>query len=182
MKREVMSRMWAMPSPDTFSIEPIAALLDRWLPKPPSVILDPFARNSNRGTHTNDLNPETTAASHMDAVDWLESLNVQADALLFDPPYSPRQITECYSSVGRAVGMKETQSAVLYRSVKDSADRLLKVGAVAICFGWNSMGMGMGGAWRMDEILLVPHGGAHNDTIVTVEVKLQGGLFGSVLI
>ena len=52
-------RAWAMPSPDTFSIAPIASLLDHWL-HDCEVIVDPFARNSNRGTITNDLSPNTT--------------------------------------------------------------------------------------------------------------------------
>ena len=30
--------------------------------------------------------------------------------------------------------------------------------------------------FRMDRVLLVPHGGARNDTIVTVETKIQGRL------
>ena len=55
-----MTRVWAMPSAETFSIRPIARLLDRYL-QPGAVILDPFARNSLRATHTNDLNPATEA-------------------------------------------------------------------------------------------------------------------------
>jgi len=38
--------------------------------------------------------------------------------------------------------------------------------------GWNSMGLGINRGFRMDRILLVPHGGSKNDTIVTVETKL----------
>jgi len=41
-----------------------------------------------------------------------------------------------------------------------------------ICFGWNSMGIGKTNNFKMVKILLVPHGGIHNDTIVTVEHKI----------
>ena len=168
----IVTRVFAMPSPNTFIIPPIADLLARYL-RCCAVIVDPFARNSRLATHTNDLNPETEAQSHMDAIDWLAGLTVSADALLIDPPYSPRQISEVYRQVGRECGMAETQNASLYRRVKDAADPLLKNGGVAICCGWNSGGMGIGREYELLEILLVNHGGAHNDTIVTVERKAQ---------
>ncbi len=40
-----------------------------------------------------------------------------------------------------------------------------------LCFGWNSGGIGINNGFNLKEILLVPHGGNHNDTICTVEVK-----------
>ena len=172
-----MSREWAMPSPDTFSIAPIAALLDRWL-KGKNRIVDPFARNSLRAHFSNDLNPETAAEYHMEAVEYLDFLlgrGVKADAILIDPPYSPRQISECYKSVGRTVGIEETQNARLYKGVKDAAHRLAGQGTIVICCGWNSAGMDKS-RYKKQEILLVAHGGAHNDTIVTVDLLLQGSL------
>ncbi len=98
---------------------------------------------------------------------------IQADAVLFDPPYSPRQISECYKGVGLKVGTKETQSGALYRRVKDGLHAILRPGGIALCFGWNSAGFGKnrGHGYVFKEILLVAHGGAHNDTICTVEVK-----------
>ena len=40
-----------------------------------------------------------------------------------------------------------------------------------MCFGWNSSGVGIKRGMKLIEVLLVPHGGSHNDTIVTVERK-----------
>lgn len=40
-----------------------------------------------------------------------------------------------------------------------------------MCCGWSSQGLGLGRGFTMTEILLVPHGGSKNDTIVTVETK-----------
>mgnify|MGYP002360201158 CR=1 FL=1 len=92
-----MSRDWAMPSADTFSVPCIGAFVNRHAT---GVIVDPFARNSTIARYRNDLNPNTTAEFHMDAVDFLRymaSTGVVADTVLFDPPYSPRQISECYA-------------------------------------------------------------------------------------
>jgi hypothetical protein len=166
-------REFAMPNAETFSIGPISRLLDRWLPPPIArpVIVDPFARNSTRGNLTNDLNPLTRADSHLLAEEFLAQVAVTADAVLFDPPYSPRQIAEVYQQVGRKCSTQETQNARLYKTVKNELDRILKVGGIAICCGWNSLGFGKERGYDMLEILLVPHGGAHNDTIVTVERK-----------
>jgi len=169
------SREFAMPNHETFSLPPVARLLDRWLVGA-TVIVDPFARNSTRGTVTNDLNPTTGALYHLPAEEFVLSLNgTQADAVLFDPPYSPRQIAECYQGIGRRAAMSDTQSARLYRLVKNGLDRVLKPGGIAICCGWNSLGFGLKRNYEMLEILLVTHGGAHNDTIVTVERKSQAG-------
>jgi hypothetical protein len=169
-QRQGLSRAWAMPSHQTFAIPPIADLLDHWLADA-AVVLDPFAGDSQRGTLRNDLDPMTKAESHLLATDWLATLSVMADAVLFDPPYSPRQISECYRKVGLVVGMQETQNARLYREVRDGLDRWLKKGGVAISFGWNSSGFGRERGYGVEEILLVAHGGAHNDTIVVVERK-----------
>lgn len=45
-----------------------------------------------------------------------------------------------------------------------------------LSFGWNSAGMGDG--FRHLELLLVAHGGAHNDTICLAEECIQEGLLG----
>lgn len=160
-----ITREWAMPSPATFSIPPISALLDRWLAHA-AVVVDPFCGDSVRGTVRNNLRNGGKEASV-----WLSTLSLTADAVLFDPPYSPRQISEVYKSVGLSVGMEGTQNGRLYKAVKDELDRLLRPGGIAICCGWNSCGFGITRGYTLLEILLVAHGGAHNDTIVTVERK-----------
>jgi hypothetical protein len=166
----VFTREFAMPNAATFLLPPVKRMLDRYLDGK-NIVVDPFARNSKRGTVTNDLNPQTDADYHVDANEFLGKLDVQADAVLFDQPYSPRQISECYQQIGRKCGMHDTQSS-FYTKIKDGLDRVLKPTGIAICFGWNSMGLGINRGYEMLEVLLVPHGGAHNDTIVTVEQKI----------
>jgi hypothetical protein len=128
MTREItITRAWSMPSPNTFSIDPIADLLNRWL-EGRGVIVDPFARNSVIGNITNDLNHDTIAQHHLPADEFCASLadsGMQADAVLFDPPYSPRQIAEVYEQIGRECGTADTQNGRLYRVVKDSLAAVL---------------------------------------------------------
>lgn len=164
-------RVWSMPNAETFSIPVVSRLLDRWL-RGRSIVVDPFARHSRRGTLRNDLDLSCDTDYHMDAPDFLAELarrDIQAHALLFDPPYSPRQVAECYRSVGREVGQAETQNARLYRECRDAGRAIMEPGAVVISCGWNSTGFGKTRGFIQREILLVAHGGAHNDTIVTVE-------------
>jgi hypothetical protein len=174
------SRAWAMPNHATFSIPPIAALLGRWLAGCASII-DPFSRGSSWGTVTNDLDPTTAAMYHMEAgefCDYLLAHSVTATAVLFDPPYSPRQISEMYRGIGRKVGIEETQNGRLYKRVRDGLDRLLVPGGIAVSCGWNTNGFGLSRGYRMEEVLLVAHGGAHNDTLVTVERKIGNATCG----
>lgn len=170
----IFSREFAMSNSETFSLPPVARLLAKWLPSMAhgAIIVDPFARNSKKANLTNDLNPATSAQFHMLAEEFVETQHISADAVLFDPPYSPRQIAEVYQQIGRECGTEETQSARLYKRVKDGLDRMLRPDGIAICCGWNSMGFGLKRGYDLLEVLIVPHGGAHNDTIVTVERKI----------
>lgn len=49
-------------------------------------------------------------------------------------------------------------------------------GGKVISFGWNSCGIGKTRGFEIERILIVCHGGHHNDTICTVEKKVQGSL------
>lgn len=169
------SRRWAMPSHTTFAIKPIVELLARYIGKE-DVVIDPFARDSEIGTWTNDLNPATKAQYHLPAEEFCEMLvkkGIIADVALHDPPYSARQIKECYDGIGLAVHQSDTQASHMHRIVRDDLDKILRPGGVAISFGWNSVGFGKCRGYTQEEILLVSHGGGHNDTIVVVERKVM---------
>jgi len=161
------TRQWAMPSADTFSVKPIRKFVLEYLS---GVVVDPFARNSDLATYRNDLDPTTAAESHLQAHEFLYELatdGVKADVVLLDPPYSPRQISECYKRCGLGVSGVDTQNARLYKRVKKAVRKLCKVGTYVLSFGWNSVGMGDG--FEIVEILICCHGSAHNDTICLAE-------------
>jgi hypothetical protein len=164
-----ITRTWAMPSRHTFTIKPVANIIKKYSAGIKWV--DPFSGWNSPAAYTNDLNPQAPTTSHADAQDFIKTFK-SIDGMLFDPPYSPRQIAECYKGMGLKVGIKETQNATLYARVKDEAAPRIKKGGVVICCGWNSGGMGEKRGFELLEILLVAHGGAHNDTIVTVETKV----------
>lgn len=166
----IIRKEWAMPNSNTFQIKPIAELLKRYIGEG-VVVVDPFSKSSRYGTITNDLNPECDSQYHMDAYDFLKMLpDCIADVVLYDPPYSLRQVVECYKSVGKEVTSETTQSS-WRRKHLDEITRITKPGGLCISFGWNSNGAGKKRGFEQEEILLVSHGGSHNDTIVTVEVK-----------
>lgn len=159
-----MLRAFAMPSNNTFEMDVVREFIARHANRA-GLVVDPFARNSSVADLRNDLNPDTSADYHMDAVEFLRSLKGRCDitTVLFDPPYSPRQISECYAAAGLTATMKDTQNARFYRECRDAMMEFLRPGAVVLSFGWNSSGMGK--KWSRLETLLVHHGGAHNDTI-----------------
>lgn len=153
-----IERIWAMPNKWTFTIKPIRELLEQevsgdWV--------DPFAgeNGSKYAGLTNDL-----AFGGVSALEYLKGLNGQYDGVLYDPPYSITQ--------ARQYGHKEFGSMKYWADVKNEMARLIKPGGKAICFGWCSMGLGKGRGFEMTRILLVPHGGSKNDTLVTVERKI----------
>lgn len=167
----VLTLAWSMPSRWTFEMPPVRAFLDRWLTGC-DVIVDPFCGESTRGTLRNDI-----AFFGREADEWCNELlpewEGRADAVLFDPPYSPRQVMECYKAMGRQVTREDTQDAVLKKRVREPLARLLKPGGIALSFGWQSSGFGKD--WSTEEVLLVRHGGSHNDTICVAQRKPSEG-------
>ncbi len=161
-----------MPTADTFDCLPIGEFVKSYL-RQSAVSIDPFARNKRWATHTNDLNPETLAEYHLDAYVFLSELlqkGVQADLVIFDPPYSPRQIKECYDSVGLKMAQMDA-FRTHWKPERDTIDQLLEIGGIVLSFGWNSIGMGKKRGYEILEVLLVCHGPGHNDTICMAEQK-----------
>jgi len=144
-----IERIWAMPNHRTFQIKPIKELLVRELG---DNFIDPFPFPFKK-----------------DALQYLKSIPTDSvEKLAFDPPYSPRQLKEMYSSAGMSYDTK----CSYWSELKNEIARIIKVGGKVISFGWNSMGIGDKRGFKKTEILIVPHGGNHNDTICTVEIKL----------
>ena len=169
LHRLVLRRVWAMPCADTFDI-PVIADFVKWRLKHSKCSVDPYARNKRWATYTNDLNPETAAEYHMDAEAFMTMLvqdGVEADLVIIDPPYSPRQIKECYASIGLLMKKEDAMGGATRKRRKALIERLVRPGGEVLYFGWSSVGMGAG--WTQEEILLVCHGSGHNDTICLSE-------------
>ena len=162
-----IERTWAMPNALTFSIQPIKLFLEEEIRG--EEWADPFARNTDLAKYTNDLNPNTKAKSNMEALDFLKTFKDNSlDGVLFDPPYSPRQIKEVYDKIG--IPLHDTKSSVWSNWKKEIA-RIVKPGGKVISFGWNTCGIGITLGFEIQRILLICHGGNHNDTITTLEIK-----------
>ena len=173
-----IEREWAMPCKNTFDIKPIKKLLLEEVCLDAGFLwLDPFANKNKIATITNDLNPEFDTDYHMDALEFLKMWHDSAvSGVLYDPPYSPRQVSESYKSFGKEV-TGETTRASFWANQKREISRIVKPGGKVITFGWNSGGIGTKYGFTITRILLVAHGGWHNDTICTVEVKTHEPAF-----
>lgn len=147
-----ITRVWAMPDKRTFQIKPIKEIIGKyskditWL----DLFKFPFEKDA-----CNILK---------------EKKDNSVQGVLFDPPYSPRQLKECYKDIGQS--LHDTTSKV-WSIWKQEIARVIEPGGICISFGWNSGGLGKGLGFEIIEILLVPHGGNHNDTIITIERKVN---------
>lgn len=166
-----IERQWAMPSKWTFTIFPIKKLLKEEVVG--SMWVDPFAGRYSPANIKNDLNPSSNAETYLDALEFLKSLPSESfNGVLFDPPYSITQARECYEGFGMEKLEIKPTSMQYWAECRNEISRILKRGGKAICCGWTSQGLGKNRGFQMQRILMVPHGGSRNDTIVTVEFKL----------
>lgn len=151
-----------MPNAATFKIPPIRRLIYtynigmNWA--------DPYCGESIICEHRNDYK-----ISGIDSLEWIPQLPGNLSGAIVDPPYSPRQMKEHYQGARKL----STDYLNLYaRTYRLIAPKII-VGGVLITCGWNSNGFGRKNGFKLVEVLLVAHGGAHHDTIVTVEIKLN---------
>lgn len=164
------TRTWAMPNRWTFRIAPIKQLIHRYVGDGKGWI-DPFAGENSPAEITNDLNPIRPTIYHLHALDFANVLVGEFKGVLFDPPYSLRQTKECYDGIGYEMTQTDTQS--FPNNVKKALADKVAPGGYVITFGWNSTGFGKDLGFKIVEIMLVAHGGHHNDTIITVEKKIN---------
>lgn len=166
----IIKRVWQMPNSNTFMIPGIKKLIMKYYHKNS---IDPFANKNRIASITNDLDPQYNTDYNLDAIEFLKTFkDATIDLVLYDPPYSARQISECYKALNMSVNMETTQGSY-WSKQKAQIGRITVPGGIVISFGWNSGGIGTKYGFEIIEILLVPHGGAHYDTIVTVERKIN---------
>ena len=165
-------REWAMPNKNTFSINPVKKLINKYV-SPGTMSIDPFANNSEIATITNDLDTQYDTNYHLDALEFLKLFKDNSvDIVLYDPPFSPRQVSESYKKLKKSVNMETTQASY-WSKQKDEIARILKVNGICIRCGWNTNGIGKNRGFSQEELLIIAHGAQHNDTLVLVERKVE---------
>ncbi|HLX68591.1 MAG TPA: adenine-specific DNA methylase [Verrucomicrobiae bacterium] len=155
---------------ETFQIRPIGDLVKQYI-QISNCSVDCFSRNNKWAHITNDLNTNTAADYHLDVRDFLLHLERDSktpDLVIFDPPYSPRQIKECYQGIGLSLSQKDTQRVGRWTEEKKIIERITAPGAVFIQCGWSSYGIS---GWPIERLILVNHGAGHYDTICLVQRK-----------
>lgn len=165
----IVNRVLENASKDTFTIPSIKKLVQKYCRSGRGWI-DPFSGNYSPAEYTNDLNPHKQSKYHLSGEDFCNQIAVPLQGILFDPPYSPRQIKEVYDEIGMDLYMRDTQAG-FYNRVKNAICEKIVPGGFAISCGWTTEGFGIKRHFELVEILIVCHGGHHNDTLVTVEIK-----------
>jgi hypothetical protein len=162
-----MEYRWCMPNHLTFKMKPVSAFIG----EKKGLTIDPFAnRKHGLANITNDLNESCDTHFNLDALSFLKTFESQTvDRLLFDPPYSLRQLKECYDGIGKNITSHESRH--FFSDLKNEIERVMKKGGEVFSFGWSSVGMGKKRGFIKNEILILCHGGIHNDTICLKEVK-----------
>lgn len=129
--------------------------------------LDPFARACPwAAPQTNDMDPETPAESHLDAIEWVETLTPSATAIgLVDPPFSDRQANEKYGTPNlycRPGYMSRLQEGV--------AAAICSGGYIIKCaYNTNSPSP----LFELVEVQICHYGGNRNDVLISVWRKSQ---------
>lgn len=140
------------------------------------MILDPFARNCDFAhPYTNDINPDTRAASHLDAEEWLRGLREtyheeSFDGAILDPPFSAHQTKEIYGTPNLYANPAKI------RTIEMLLGELVMPGGKIVKFGYNSNFSHQ--AYECVGIQLVRYGGSINDMIISVHQRtISSGWF-----
>ena len=150
-------RMWSMPNHKTFEIPCIKQILNDELNND---YLDPFPLSES-------------VFLKVDALQFLKNLKSNSEnKIVFDPPYSQRQLKEMYQNIGFSYDMNNSY----WSQCKDEIARITKSDGLVLSFGWNSNGIGKKRGFKIIKIWLIAHGSQHNDTIITLEKKVQSQL------
>jgi hypothetical protein len=160
-----------MPNKHTFLIPPVKEMIDRYVGDGKGWY-DPMSGSYSPAEFTNDLNPSANSKYHLHWSEFIKIIPYDIVGFLLDPPYSLRQLMECYASIDKKMTFEESQDAAFSKLKKCVAPRI-RTGGYAITCGWSSLGFGKKLGFEIIEIRLIPHGGPHHDTIVTVEQKTQ---------
>ena len=148
-------------------------------------ICDPFSNNKTarrQGTTliTNDMNPKFNSTYNMEANDFAELMSREGkafDLILFDPPYSLRQLKEHYEDIGAK--LPHWQTLHQWKRAKDALSHCLLPGGYVISFGWHTTGFGRKRGLEKKEVHVMCQSGRDDryDLLITVEQKVSHDIF-----
>ncbi|CAK7067127.1 hypothetical protein [Fusobacterium varium] len=119
-----IKRAWWNANKNTFDIKPTREFILKHIEG--EITIDPFANKNKIARITNDLDPNFDTNYHMDAIDFIKKFkNESVDFILFDPSYSPRQVSESYKKLGKTVN-RETTQTTYWSNLKKEIARVLK--------------------------------------------------------
>ena len=154
-----------MPNKLTFKMKAVSQLLNEEMQ---GCWVDPFCGVYSPAQIRNDADTSRDADFHLDGLEFLRLLESgSVDGVLFDPPYSVEQALRIYKPIQNGTAGR----AEYWAKCKDEIKRIVRKGGKAICFGWDSTGIGKTRGFELQRVLLLCHGACHNDTIVTVELS-----------
>jgi hypothetical protein len=144
---------------------------------PECVLVDPFARDCPLAwPHTNDLNPNTSANHHSDALEFLRGLESNYfDGCILDPPFSDVANERIYDHV-KLHGEKSNiyTDATYFKSIMMEIFRVLKPGGWVLRFGYTTSTLCKG--FELQELWVINFSSPRNDVLVSKMVKVQNDL------
>lgn len=134
-------------------------------------VCDPFARDCTLAApYTNDINPNTKAKSHLDALEYVQTLPSEYfDTIIFDPPFSNIQAQRKYGEVSNIYTVPGYVNELMREFF-----RILKPDGIVLKFGYNSNRNH--NCFDLVDLYLIQFGGNRNDVIVTILQKTQRSL------
>lgn len=125
--------------------------------------IDPFARNDMTAyPHTNDINPNTDAVHHLDALEFLKTYeNESFEIGLLDPPFSDRMSKDKYGTSNLYAADSQKM-----RKIELQLGNLIKHNGVIIKFGYNSSKPHP--SFECEDIEIWNLGACRNDIIVSI--------------
>ena len=95
------------------------------------------------------------------------------DLAFHDPPYSLRQLKDCYDNIGH--DLEKWQTNNMWCRGLDALAQCIKVGGYAISFGWHSHGFGKKRGFDKVAVYVIEQVASPDryDLIICVEKKTQ---------
>jgi len=150
-----------------------------------ALVIDPFARESFTrnlpSCITNDLNTEFNTDYNLEFKEFAQALQGRfiscahppIDLVLFDPPYSLRQLKDCYNGIGKDLDLWQTHN--MWKEGKDILASMMRPGSYAISLGWTTSGFGKNRGFEKREVHVFEQAAREDrySLLLTVEQKVQ---------